>query len=89
MLNHPSIQGRRLALVGPTGTCFRFLDAHAIDHHGVIIADSPRKLVGHQPEEIHIVVMAGVLDLWVDPNAHLLRTEIALLQNKGATVEWA
>jgi hypothetical protein len=89
MLHHPSLQGRRLALVGPVVSCFQFLEDHDIDRFGVIIADSHRKLVGRQPDKLHIVVMPGVLDLWKDPNAHLLRTAVALLHRQGATVEWA
>lgn len=85
MRNHPSIQGRTLVLVGPVGVCNDFLEAHDIDRSGVIIADSYRMLVGHSHEELHIIVMRGVLH-WRDP---LLRTGIMLLHAQGATVEWA
>lgn len=88
MMHHPSIRGRQLVLVGAQLACRTFAHTNGIDPNGVILVDHPRYLIGRTPEDIHIVVMSHVLD-WSDPNAQFLRTALAFLQRKGATLEWA
>lgn len=87
MARHPSIRDRRLVVVGSAHEAHQWALDNAVDINRTIIADSPRRMVTLNPEQIHIVVMPGFLN-WRDPTYFMLRTEIAFMHGRGATLEW-
>lgn len=87
MIDHPSIQGRRIIVVGDFSEAQAWVERHNVDVNRVIFTNAARH-IGLSPRDIHIVVMPGVRD-WRDPYYFMLRTELGYLHSKGATLEWA
>lgn len=88
MLGHPAIQNRQVVLVGSYNESRAWAYRHHIDVDHVLIADNARRIVGLDPQAIHLVVMPSARN-WRNPNYFMLRTELHYMHAKGATLEWA
>jgi hypothetical protein len=87
-VHHPSLQGRRLVLLGSYNEASAWAERTDIDVAGVMIATTARQIVNLPAREIHIVVLPSVRN-WRNPYYFMLRTELNFMHAKGATVEWA
>lgn len=84
---HPSVSHRQLVLVGTKAEARTWAAEHGIDIGQLVVADVPRKMVGLNAGQVHIVVMRSFWD-WRNPQHFMLKTEINFMSRKGATVEW-
>lgn len=88
MVHHPSLQSRRLVIVGSYNEACGWAEREHIDVAGIVVTATARQITGLPPHEIHIVVMPSVRD-WRNPYHFMLRTELNFMHAKGATLEWA
>jgi hypothetical protein len=88
MINHPSIQGRQLVLVGGYNEARTWVERHDIDVDHVIIAGAARQIVALDPPNVHLIVLPSARH-WRNPHFFMLRTELSFMHAKGATLEWA
>lgn len=88
MVHHPSLQSRRIVLVGTYDEARDWANAAHIDVDHIFIAESARQLIGVDPTTLHVVVLPSACD-WRNPHFFVLRTELNYLHAKGATLEWA
>lgn len=88
MINHPSISGRHIVLVGTVMEAREWLDRHSVDPLRVIVADAARRITGLNPEDVHLVLMNSYWN-WRNPHHFMLKTEVSYMRSRGATLEWA